>query len=488
MFFNFYALQSVLSDWPAAAVEGVPADELYQRIIQILTVSRQSGYLQHSRDLLPLLRQAMMRHRAELGCESSLITLRVPRDGGWPNEDCWHDFGFYCETGDAACYTVTALRWTPEWLPHANEFDILENVYAGKLCRPSLSVPIDPCVKDATDFDSYSSAGQREAVRGAFFAPTGSTLVVNLPTGSGKSLVGYLPSLLGGTQGNFTLFVVPTVALAIDQAQKLRDIYQRTGSSHASTPLAWHSGVPEVEKTLIKNNIKNGVQPILFTSPEAVCGALRWALYESARRRFLKYFVVDEAHLVSQWGIEFRPDFQALSGIWRGLLKESGNNLKTLLMTATLTQETLETLEVLFSPAEAPFQVISAVYLRPEPRYWHYKAHGFTEKKKYVLEAVRKGPRPLILYVTEPKEADEWCGFLRREGFSRLASFHGETRNDRRMQIIDKWNGNQLDIIVATSAFGVGMDKGDVRMILHATVPENLDRYYQEVGDRKSVV
>jgi hypothetical protein len=151
-------------------------------------------------------------------------------------------------------------------------------------------------------------------------------------------------------------------------------------------------------------------------------------------------------------------------------------------MTATLTDETLETLEALFSSGEDSFQVVSGVYLRPEPRYWHYKALVLAEKMRCVLEAVRKGPRPLILYVTEPKEADEWCGYLKREGFSRLASFHGNTRNKRRIEIINQWNANQLDLIVATSAFGVGMDKGDVRMILHATVPENLDRYYQEVG------
>lgn len=470
-------------------VEGVPVDGLYQRISQILTVSRLRGRLQQGRDLLPLLRQAMLQHGSEIGLEA---TLRVPREGGWPDAVCWTEFGFYCDPDGKGGYSVTALHWNPEWLPQSEEYGILEDVYAGKVCRPQLSVPIDPCVKEATGFESYSSEGQREAVRAAFFAPVGSTLVVNLPTGSGKSLVGYLPSLLGGRQGNFTLFVVPTVALAIDQAQKLRDMYQRTGSSHSGTPLAWHSGIPTIDKELIKKNVRDGVQPILFTSPESVCGSLRWVLYDAARRGFLKCFVVDEAHLVSQWGIEFRPDFQALSGIWRGLLKESGETMKTLLMTATLTEETLETLEVLFSPGKSPFQVISAVYLRPEPRYWHYKAHSFPEKKRCVLEAVRKGPRPLILYVTEPKEAEAWCAFLREEGFSRLAAFHGKTHTQRRMQIIDQWNGDELDIIVATSAFGVGMDKGDVRMILHATVPENLDRYYQEVGrggrDKKASV
>ncbi|GFO65882.1 hypothetical protein GMPD_38010 [Geomonas paludis] len=464
-------------------------DGVYQRISQILTESRERGRLQHGRDFLPLLRQAMLHHRSEIGCEA---TLRVPCGGGWPDAATWTDFGFYCDPDGTGGYFITALRWNPQWLPQSEEYDILEDVYAGKVCRPQLVVPIDPCVKEATGFESYSSEGQREAVRAAFFAPAGSTLVVNLPTGSGKSLVGYLPSLLGGSQGNFTLFVVPTVALAIDQAEKLREMYQRTGSSHSGTPLAWHGGVPAIDKELIKRNIRDGVQPILFTSPESVCGSLRWALYDAARRGFLKYFVVDEAHLVSQWGIDFRPDFQALSGIWRGLLKESVHAMKTLLMTATLTEETLETLEVLFSPYDAPFQVVSAVYLRPEPRYWHYKAHSFPEKKRCVLEAIRKGPRPLILYVTEPKEAEAWCAHLREEGFSRLATFHGNTRTERRMQVIAQWNRNELDIIVATSAFGVGMDKGDVRMILHASVPENLDRYYQEVGrggrDKKASV
>jgi ATP-dependent DNA helicase RecQ len=91
-------------------------------------------------------------------------------------------------------------------------------------------------------------------------------------------------------------------------------------------------------------------------------------------------------------------------------------------------------------------------------------------------------PRPLILYVTKPEDADEWVKTLKGEGFVRVEAFSGKTENDERRRIIREWNSNLRDIMVANSAFGIGVDKGDVRTVIHATLPENMDRFYQEVG------
>ena len=91
-------------------------------------------------------------------------------------------------------------------------------------------------------------------------------------------------------------------------------------------------------------------------------------------------------------------------------------------------------------------------------------------------------PRPLILYVTQPKQADNWLKVLRQAKYKRVQTFHGNTPNTIRQRLIRDWDENKVDIMVATSAFGLGVDKRHVRSIVHATAPENLDRLYQEVG------
>ncbi|PBY07334.1 helicase-related protein, partial [Pseudomonas aeruginosa] len=128
-------------------------------------------------------------------------------------------------------------------------------------------------------------------------------------------------------------------------------------------------------------------------------------------------------------------------------------------------------------------QMVSAVHLRPEPQDWFYKASSPQEKQKRVLESLRYAPRPFILYVTKREDVAQWNTTLRCSGgLHRIATFDGGTPDRERKRIIEEWAANRLDGIVATSAFGVGLDKSDVRTVIHATIPETLDRYYQEVG------
>jgi ATP-dependent DNA helicase RecQ len=490
--FTFEDVQRALLEWPrsfdADEMKAKADDGIIDRLQQVLSQAQRSGSLASVRDLAALLRHALLAR--SIG-KPSAQRVAVPVVGDWPIAAVWRELGFDTVTGPTGL-VLTARTWRPSWMTDGDQADwepggntrqdIFADVFAGDEVRPRADVPIDPFLGETTGFDSYVCPGQREAVRSLLFMPAGTTLIVNLPTGSGKSLVAEAAVLSAGLESGLTLFVVPTKALATDQARRMRALLRARVPANEIPPLVWHGGLgPEVRQT-IKSNIRRGRQGILFTSPESVGGALLPSLYEAAALGLLRYFVVDEAHVVAQWGDSFRPAFQALSGIRRGLLNSSkGEPFRTVLMSATLSPETIDTLDVLFGPP-AKTQMVAAVHLRPEPRYWTYKAYGWEEKKARVLELIQHAPRPFILYVTERQHARDWVDILRDAGYRRVECFHGGTSDDDREAIIESWSANEIEGIVATSAFGVGMDKEDIRSVIHATVPETLDRYYQEVG------
>lgn len=125
---------------------------------------------------------------------------------------------------------------------------------------------------------------------------------------------------------------------------------------------------------------------------------------------------------------------------------------------------------------------VNANRLRPEPSYWFAECTNESARRERVREALAHLPRPAILYVTRPEDAETWASELRAEGYHRLDTFTGNTTADERQRRIIAWRDGAIDLMVATSAFGLGVDKGDVRAIVHACLPENIDRFYQEVG------
>jgi ATP-dependent DNA helicase RecQ len=141
----------------------------------------------------------------------------------------------------------------------------------------------------------------------------------------------------------------------------------------------------------------------------------------------------------------------------------------------------LDTLETLFGqPGE--FQVISAVQLRPEPSYWIAKCPDENIRRERLLEAVHHLPRPLIIYASKREDVTRWANELQQAGFRRYGVMTGESTPEERSQLIDNWRERNIDIVVATSAFGLGIDRGDVRTVIHVCIPETIDRFYQEVG------
>ena len=470
-------LQSSLTNWPESSPPESPiADGIDERIRQILRASSPTRLLKN--DLLPLIRHYLLREADRTGRPQK---LRVPASAPWPDRAEWQEHGVSALRIDDA-HLLTALPWHPEWLT-SGEHGAFAQAFSDQLVRVDGRCPADPFIADATGYTEYSCPGQREAVRAAFLMQPGHTLLVNLPTGSGKSLVGQAPALVHKEAGNLTLFVVPTVALALDQARQMEGYFRRTAAGAQSWPLAWYGGMSPSDRAEIRQRISHGTQRILFTSPEALMTSLLRTVFDASVAGMLRYLVIDEAHLVTQWGDDFRPAFQALAGLRNALLRHSTRApLRTLLLSATFTQDTVEALASLFGPLER-VHMLSAVHLRPEPQYWFHHAESSTEKEDRIFEALRHAPRPFVLYLTKPDDAIRWRDRLQSAlKLTRIACFHGRTSDQDRKSVLQRWQSNELDGVVATSAFGVGIDKADVRTIIHATIPESLDRFYQEVG------
>jgi superfamily II DNA or RNA helicase len=391
-------------------------------------------------------------------------------------------------------FTVQPREWRPEWLPGAEADSPTGPVYAGYyegLSGDDDAGPAaDPFYRAATGHATYRTPGQRVAMHTVLAAEAGSTVIANLPTRSGKSHLVFVPALLSGAGRRTTIVVVPTTALAIDQE---RQFLAMRSSLEVDLPavLAFHSELSDGQRDDMKRRIKDGTQPIVFTSPESLLGALRTSVDEAAANGSISLLAVDEAHIVSQWGDNFRPEFQALGSLRRALLEASPRPFTTLLMTGTLTATTLDALVMLFG-RRGKTHLVSSVDLRAEPSYWYSHCESEEIRIDRVLEAIHQLPRPLLLYTSKVQDAKNWTARLRESGYGRIASVTGETAaRDRRAVIagvrgeVDSGDGtmrSDVDVVVATSAYGLGIDQPDVRAVLHACVPESIDRFYQEVG------
>ena len=467
----------------SGASNGYPAPNCFQRLDRALASTSARGPARASRlDLAVLIRQCLRFHYSQSGFLAS-ARLRVPDGPTWPTIHEWDKVGVDAVQGRNET-TIQAKPWLPHWLPDTMRHGVDASAASETQLRKINPVPGDPFISRIIGHEQYQSPGQRSAVRAALSAPPGSTLVVCLPTGEGKSFVfqsiasfGY-----GATVGGLgvTLVVTPTVALALDHERRAREI------GIAKHAVAYTGGTPRHEQLGIVNRVRRGTQGLLFTSPEAVCRSLNGPLNEAASLGYLRAIVIDEAHLVDAWGANFRAEFQLLGGIRERFLENSpeGTRPRTLLLSATVTATTLETLQSIFpgDPTSGGTQLVSATQLRPEIEYWTAPPTHEEERERRVTEALTHMPRPAILYVTEVDHAGKWYRSLTDLGFRRMAMMTGRSSAADRLTIINDWRDQNLDLVIGTSAFGLGIDNPNVRTVVHACVPETLDRFYQEVG------
>lgn len=372
--------------------------------------------------------------------------------------------------------TLQAAPFSPSWLSD-NGIDSETGIDGKPTVRRAHEAIQAESYLSLLGYSEWHSLAQKEAAWQAMTAPPGTSTLIVLPTGTGKSLCFQLLSLFGT---GLTVVVVPTVALAIDQWRSAREVLAKIPGIN---PHYFAAQDPQLDPELAVEAVRQRTTRLIFTSPEAcVSGRLRKVLEEAAASHWLENLVIDEAHLVETWGAFFRVDFQVLSSLQRRWLNSHGARLRTYLLSATITPECRTTLQNLFQSV-GPWREFINQRLRPEMIYYDHFFPFPSDRDAAVRECAWHLPRPAIFYTTEVDEAKALHNALKyHAGFTRVECFHGETPPRERRNLLDRWRRDEIDLMVATSAFGLGVDKPDVRTIVHACFPEDLNRYYQEVG------
>jgi ATP-dependent DNA helicase RecQ len=275
-----------------------------------------------------------------------------------------------------------------------------------------------------------------------------------------------------------TIVIVPTVSLTIDQQQNIKSTYHEEKFSARVI----HAGVTLRERQKIESELKNGNASLVYTSPEVVMRPwFKQVLFDLAINGQLNRLVIDEAHIVDEWGDLFRIDFQLLSVIRKKLLQLTNGRLKTLLVSATLSEDTSILLGELFSEKGRLIEIRTDTQ-REEIMYYYKYCESAQQRLQNFEELLTKLPRPFIAYVGTKDDAEKYTNLIKENGFTRVTEFTSETPSGQREEILEKWKNDEIDIVVATSAFGVGVDKKDVRAVVHLYMPPSIDRFYQEVG------
>lgn len=479
------AFVSALADGTVADTEFT--DELFSRCRDAIVEARAASAT--ALDVAVLIRQVMRR-----GSERDGIPLRLLLgfEAGVPaHPDIWRSAGVTVVQSAGGRPLLGAEPYRPLWLAAKVAVDAAAaaGTSAGRRAVAGVPLTADPIFTEATAHSTYKTPGQRAAVRAAVSMPAGGTLIAELPTGSGKTEIAV--SLAPFDGGSTVVIVVPTVALAYDFERRFRDLYERRlGPRARNLAFAWTADTDNDTRDQIKADLIRGNIPLLVTSPESLGGALHGTLNQMAGAGKVAALVIDEAHLVTQWGHDFRPEFRELAALRRDMLDAAASGqqwpLKTVLMSATLGPAELRDLADLFG-VPGPVSLVAANMLRPEPEYWIAPWCRSSEREERVLEALTRLPRPLVLYVTRPDQAVKWNKLIRTNGFGRAAVVTGQTAGQSRRDVLEGMRAgggriSRFDIVIATSAFGLGIDYPGIRSVVHACLPETVDRWYQEVG------
>lgn len=278
-----------------------------------------------------------------------------------------------------------------------------------------------------------------------------------LPTGGGKSLCFQVPAI---AMGRLCLVVSPLIALMKDQVSRLRELGI---PARAITSTMSHS---EIDNAL--ESAALGKYALLYVSPERLASEL---FRGRLPRLPLGLIAVDEAHCISQWGYDFRPAYLNIAE-----LRASRPDVPVLALTASATPEVAN--DIMERLAFKERSVIRGSFQRPELALWISKGEDKVGRLLRILDQV-KGTA--IIYMRERRSTSRIAGLLQQHGHS-AAAYHAGLSIEERDRIQAAWTDGSVRCVVATNAFGMGIDKADVRLVIHMELPPDLESYYQEAG------
>jgi len=278
-----------------------------------------------------------------------------------------------------------------------------------------------------------------------------------LPTGGGKSICFQIPAMI---KEGICIVISPLIALMQDQVNNL----QQKGIK----AIALTSGIKYSELDTLLDNCIYGNYKFLYISPERLQQDI---VQERLKQMNINLVAVDEAHCISQWGNDFRPSYKKIK-----ILRELHPYVPIIALTASATKIVIEDIGIELDLFQT--KVFKQSFFRHNLAYWIIKSEDKMYKMKQILE---KFPGSSIVYARNRKATIELSDFLNNNGF--LATFyHGGVSAKEKVIRFNKWLKEDIQVIVATSAFGMGIDKPNVRTVIHYNVPESIESYFQEAG------
>jgi len=314
------------------------------------------------------------------------------------------------------------------------------------------------CLKTYFGFDAFKGS-QEEIIRNVM---AGNDTFVLMPTGGGKSLCYQLPSLLmKGT----AIVISPLIALMKNQVDAMRNFSDEDGVAHFI-----NSSLNKAAIDQVKNDILSGKTKLLYVAPESLT---KEENVEFLKQIPISLFAVDEAHCISEWGHDFRPEYRRI----RPLINEIGR-APIIALTATATPKVQHDIQKNLGMSDAT--VFKSSFNRPN-LYYEVRPKTTNIDRDIIRFIKANSGKSGIIYCLSRKKVEELAQTLQVNGIN-ARSYHAGMESSVRTDNQDAFLMEKIDVIVATIAFGMGIDKPDVRFVIHYDIPKSLEGYYQETG------